>query len=194
MEGVTHETYQKVLSNMAFKGKVKLPLIAQIEDYSKIVVLDQNNKLKIADKPASGQNNNAFSFSGFITSSSKDFPHIFPSQFHGQGHYLVSAELFFNYAKSGMFCVAYRKIKFPILVAMPILNFQQIPGNLDIIDHRGAFYEASGGSIIDSGIINLTDINMSLSVSRQVELSMSHNFSNMDNFDFSATVNIINTY
>ncbi len=194
MQGITQEIYQKVLSNMAFKGKVKLPLIAQIDDYSKIVVIDQNNRLKIADKPTSGQNNNAFSFSGFITNISKYFNQIFPSQFHGQGHYLVSAELFFNYAKSGMFCVAYRHIKFPVIVAMPILNFEQIPGSLDVVDHRGVFYKTSGGSIIDSGIINLADIDISLSVNKQVELTMKHNLGEVDNLDFTAIVNIINTY
>ncbi len=187
-EQVQHK-YYKIMSDTAFKGKVKLPLVAQIEDYSKIVVVDQHNHLKIADKPVVNDNQ-GFSFSGFITAFSKSFNQIFPSGFHSQGHYLVSAKLFFNFARSGLFCTAYREIKFPVIVAMPIHNFQQIPGNIDITDHRGVYYKSSGGSIIESGIINLGDISITLTMSSQVRLTMSHNIGSVDNLDFIANVNI----
>lgn len=45
------QTGQKVLSDIDFKGKVRLPKLTDHAGYSKIVVVDQNNALRSADKP-----------------------------------------------------------------------------------------------------------------------------------------------
>lgn len=178
---------------MSVKGKLKVPLINDHEDYSKIVVIDDNKSLKIANKPLPGSEGYTFAFSDFITHSGKNFSQFFPPAYHVQGSYKVIADIYFTYSKSGFHVWAHRRLEFSIIVTGSITNFIQIPSDLFITEHSGVYYGLSGGSIFMQGHVVDTDIIITRNpfVPNQLSVRMNHNLQFADNINFNAFVKII---
>jgi hypothetical protein len=185
----------RVLSDISYKGKVKVPMINDHEAYSKIVVIDDNKSLKIANKPLAGAEGYSFSFSDFITLQAKNFSQFFPSQYHVPGNYKVFADIHFKYSKSTYYIGAHRKLEFFVTVTGSITNFKQLISDMYISEHSGIYYGVLSGNIFMEGEVSDTDISIVRNpfVQNTLSVQMKHILTFADNVDFNAFVKIIQT-
>lgn len=185
--GKPANTDLRVLSDISFKGGVRIPFLNDHETYDKIVVVDDAKRLKIAQKPkVEGYD---FSFADFITPSAKSFREFFPEKYDAQGYYHVLADIHFSYLRSGLYVFVYRRLEFTVIVSPSLLNFRHEHGALSV-QHNGCYMMIDSGSYAGGGEVPQQDISMSLTLnqSNKVTIQMQHALNRVDNLDFTAHV------
>ena len=184
--------YIKVESHMSLKGKVKIPFAPETEDYSKIVVVDELNRLNIASKP-NGQDFDVM-FSDTISNSQTAFGQLFPNNYHTQGFYHVQANIYFQLNRRGLLYYVFRSVLFTIIVAPSAQLNTQVIGQR-IVNHSGTYMEIADGVIIYQGLLpqSVINTNVELSPSGNVHLIMNHTHPKITDWPFNAFVKILKT-
>lgn len=189
----------RVESNVSLKGNVRVPFINDHETYDKIVVIDDNKKLRIANKPLADPNLPSYSFTEFINTSPKGFLQFFPPDLFSQGKYLVTADVFFHYLKSGYYGTAHRKLQFSVIIAPSILNFKHYPSDLHVLELSSSHFilphmqlpaDPPDEQTLEESEI---DIHIGLFYNKTL-ITMKHNIPNYDNLDFNAIVKVHQIY
>lgn len=185
--GKPANTDLRVLSDISFKGGVRIPFLNDHETYDKIVVVDDAKHLRIAEKPAAGGYD--FSFADFITPAEKSFREFFPQKYDAQGYYHVLSDLYFSFLRSGLYVFVHRRIGFTVIVSPSILNFRHEHSAL-YLQHSGCYMMIDSGNYADGGEVPQQDISMSLTLnqSNKVIIQMQHALNRVDNLDFTAHV------
>ncbi len=188
----------RVESNVSLKGNVRVPFINDHETYDKIVVIDDNKKLRIANRPLEDQNTPSFSFQDFITNSPKGFLQFFPGDLFDQGKYLVTADVFFRYLKSGYYGTAHRKLQFSVIIAPSILNFKHYPSDMHVLELSSSHFTLPHVQLpVNPPAERLPETEIDIHIGlfyNKTLITMKHNIPNYDNLDFNAIIKVHQIY
>ncbi len=177
-----------IMSDIALMGNLQIPDIESYPDYHNIVVMDRDNRLKIAPKPDGSGNEPGFSFAGFLSQLPEMFNKFIPHDTR-IGMYVLDCTLLFRYADGIRFYGAARQFKLFVHVEELRGRIVHIPGDLVTISHCGAYYHLRGDTIEESGSIHENEIRLEPGiVNQQYVIYMSQTIRDLERLDFTAHV------
>ena len=177
-----------IMSDIALMGNLQMPDIETYPDYRDIVVVDRNNKLKIAPKPDGSSNVPGFSFSGLLTQQPEMFNKFIPPDTR-IGMYLMDVCLHSRFVESARCYGAARHIKQFVHVEELRGRIVHIPGDIVTTYHSGAYYRLREDTIEESGSIPENEIMLEPGiVNQQHAIYMRQSIRELERVDFTAHI------